>query len=357
MNVRALAARILRDAERDRRFVDDVLEDAREGTALSTRDRAFLTNLVYGATKHRLTLDWMLRKMSGRREFDPQIHQILRLALYELHVLGTEAYAVVNEAVENAKRASSRSAGFVNAVLRKPRPELPDDLSIRYSHPKWLVDRWARIYPVEEILAADNAVLPWTARQDGKCVVLEDLEPVRAGKATPQDETAMKVAPLVSGKIVVDLCASPGTKATHLAELGKRVVAVDVTREKVRLIREAAKRLRLEMSLVVADGRRFAGRFDSVLLDAPCSNTGVLARRADARWRIREKDIAAMAKLQRKLLENAATLAPEIVYSTCSIEPEENERQVEAFGWTVVKQELTLPSSRAAGGFVAVLRR
>lgn len=384
--VRALAARVLRDAERDRRFVDETLETVREG-ALSGRDRAFLTNLVYGATRHRRTLDFLLRKVSGVREFDPQVLQVLRIGLYEIRFLKGAVHAAVDEAVEVAKKAGVRAGKFVNAVLRKAAAAdldslLPEDPAIRHSHPDWLVARWRKAYPdrLEEILEADNAVLPVTARVNRQrakpldlprggrpeSVILEgppgEHPAVREGLVTVQDETAMGVAPLVAGARVVDLCASPGGKATHLAELGKTVTAVDVTEAKLALVRESARRLGLPMSFAVADGRRFAGRFDAVLLDAPCSNTGVLARRADARWRLREKDVGTSAALQRELLENAATLAPEIVYSTCSIEPEENERQVDAFlathrDWTCDHRELILPGSKSAGGFAARLRK
>jgi len=386
--VRVLAVRVLRDAERDRRFVDEVLETVREG-ALSARDRAFLTHLVLGVTRRRRTLDWLLRKISGVREFDPQIHQILRVALYEIFVLRGAAHAAVDEAVEHAKKASARSAKFVNAVLRKAAAAdlealLPEDPGLRTSHPDWLVRRWRRFYGerLEEILEASNAVLPVTARVQLRrtsrealglkpgnrpdSVILEgppgESNAVREGLVTVQDETAMAVAPLVAGNRVVDLCASPGGKATHLAERGMAVVASDVTLEKVRLVRESARRLGVDLSFVVADGRRLAGRFDAVLLDAPCTNTGVLARRADARWRLREADVPAAAGLQRALLENAATLAPEIVYSTCSIEPEENESQIDAFlgghrDWTCDHRELILPGPTAAGGFAARLRK
>jgi 16S rRNA (cytosine967-C5)-methyltransferase len=357
--VRALAVRVLRDAERRRAFVDDVLEEAR-GQALSARDRAFLTNLVYGATRMRLYLDAVIRKLSGVRDMDPQIRHALRVAFYELLILKSAPHAAVDEAVEIAKKVSVRSGKFVNAVLRKDPSGLRFERHVLASHPKWLVDRWAKRYDADAILAANNTVLPVTARVDGKPVVVEG-DP-REIRAAIQDATAMRVAPLVEGRVVVDLCASPGGKATHLAELGKRVVAVDLTLEKARLVRESASRLGLDVAPVVADGRRFGGRFDAALVDAPCSNTGVLARRADARWRLREEDLPKLAKLQRELLANAATLAPHIVYSTCSIEPEENEDVVDWFlkgraDWTCDHRELILPGPAAAGGFAARLRR
>jgi len=386
--VRAVAVRVLRDAERGRRFVDDVLDEARQ-EALSSRDRAFLTHVVYGVTRHRRTLDHLLRKISGVHDFDSQVLQTLRIGLYEIHFLRTAPHAAVDEAVELAKGVSRKSGNFVNAVLRKAiaadREKLIGaDWGVRYSYPTWLVERWKRIYGdrTVSILEAGNAILPITARVNRlrtaplrfprghrpESVVLDgpigELPELREGLVTVQDETAMSVAPLVEpeGKHIIDLCASPGGKATHLAELRGRVVAVDLSLEKIRLVRESAQRLGLTISLVVADGRHFAGRFDAALVDAPCSNTGVLARRADARWRLREIEIASAVGIQQSLLENAATLAPRIVYSTCSIEPEENEERVDEFlashrGWTCDHRELILPGPTAAGGFAARLIR
>ncbi len=385
--VRALAVRVLRDAERRKSFVDAVLEEVRE-EALSARDRAFLTNLVYGVTRRRRTLDFLLRKISGVRDFDPQLHEILRIALYEIHFLRSAVHAAVDEAVELGKKVGQRPAKFVNAVLRKAAAAdrerlLPDDPGIFHSYPDWLVRRWRGIFgEIDDLLEAGNAALPITARVNrlratreslgfpmgtrSDSVILDgpvgELAAVRDGLVTVQDETAMGVAPLIEGALVADLCASPGGKATHLAELGRRVVALDTSFEKIRFVRGSALRLGLDLRLVVADGRRFAGRFDAVLVDAPCSNTGVLARRADARWRLRESDIPVAATLQRDLLENAATLAPEVVYSTCSLEPEENDHLVDAFlgahqDWTCVHRELILPGRTAAGGFAARLRK
>ena len=175
----------------------------------------------------------------------------------------------------------------------------------------------------------------------------------------------MKVAPLLDPKPaerVLDLCAAPGGKTTHLAERmqGKgRVVAVDLP-DRIGLVAESAKRLRLtNIECVAGDGATIAFRepFDAILVDAPCSNTGVLARRPDVRWRLREKDIAGAVAIQRKLLENAArllALGGRLVYSTCSLEPEEN--RIDLPGFRVVQEELTLPTDHCSGGYQALAR-
>lgn len=372
-NVRAIAAEVLIDAEK--RAVDDALE-AQRGAALSRRDRALLTTLVYGVTRWRRPLDWLIDRCAQR--VDPRIRQHLRIALFQIrHLDRIPRHAAVNEAVELAKGVSKKSAGFVNAVLRKAADlPLPDNAGLRMSHPDWLVDRWRARYPaLEALLAAGNAVLPVTARvnrlkvKDGPAVIEIEGDPAvdprfLAGEFTVQDETSMRVAPLLAPKPherVLDLSAAPGGKTTHLAELmeGKGlVVAVDLP-GRIRLVEESAKRLGLaNIRCVAGDGTSiaFAEPFDAILLDAPCSNTGVLARRPDVRWRLKESDIAGAVALQRRLLENAARLLKpggRLVYSTCSLEPEEN--RVEIPGLQLVKEELTLPSPKHSGGYASVL--
>ena len=388
--VRMVAAEVLRSAERESIFVDEALERARSSD-LSVRDRGFLTHLVYGVTRRRNTLDWLLKKISGVRKIDNRLLNPLRIALYEMHYLDGAAHAAVNEAVESCRKAGKKSTSFVNAVLRKASTAdcdalLPEEDAVRHSMPEWILERWKRFYPDQytDLLESCNRILPVTARVNRlrakreelslpagthpDSVLLEgsvgDRPEIVEGKISVQDETAMAVAPLLApdGKRIVDLCASPGGKATHAAELGGAVLAVDVSEKKISRVEENARRLGLDISCIVADGRTVAGQFDAVLLDAPCSNTGVLMRRPDARWRLTPEDIPTMATLQRELLENAAKLAPLIVYSTCSIEPEENEEQVDAFlsrheGWSCDHREIVLPSDQAAGGFSARLRK
>lgn len=377
-DVRALAARVLLEAERGKRFVDEVLEGHRTG-GLSRRDRALLTALVYGVARRRRTLDWLIDRCA--RRVDPGVRQILRVALFQVRFLSRiPRRAAVHEAVEQAKAFGRGAAGFVNAVLRKAADlELPDHLGVRSSHPDWLLARWRRFPDLEAILEADNAVLPVTARVNplrpppgaaGPVIEIEgdpsDHPGFSEGRFTVQDETSMKAAPLLDprpGERVLDLCAAPGGKTTHLAELmgGEGlVVAVDLP-GRIGLVRESARRLRLgNVRCAAGDGTRIAFRapFDAVLLDAPCSNTGVLARRPDARWRLRESDIPRCAALQRELLANAVRLlrpGGRLVYSTCSLEPEEN--RVETPGLRVVREELVRPTPRHSGGYMALCVR
>jgi 16S rRNA (cytosine967-C5)-methyltransferase len=373
-NVRGLAAQVLLAAEKV--FVDEALE-AQRGAALSRRDRALLTTLVYGATRWRRELDWLIDRCAQR--VHPEIRQHLRLALFQIrHLDKIPRHAAVNEAVELSKGVSRKSAGFVNAVLRKAADlELPDALGVRTSHPDWLIERWRRRYKgteLDALLEADNAILPLTIRPNplkASGPIEFDGDPAAdprfaEGLFTVQDETSMKVAPWLDPRPderVLDLCAAPGGKTTHLAELlgGKgQVVAVDLP-DRIPLVAESARRLGLtNIECVAGDGATIAFRepFDAILVDAPCSNTGVLSRRPDVRWRLKEKDIAGAVAIQRKLLENAARLVKpggRVVYSTCSLEPEEN--CPDPSRWTVLKEELAMPTDRHSGGYQALLRR
>lgn len=423
--VRDLAVSVLRESARSSRFADELLEPARAKLA-DRRDRALLTALVNGALRHRLTLDRMLAMAAGRDALDPDLADVLRVAAFQiLFLTRIPAAAAVNEAVESARRARPKAAGFANAVLRNlqreiggphllPRPGLEplglkrvpwgsdpvERLSAAYSHPDWLVRRWLGhgwpLERVEAVCAADNlppivqvrgvrddaaellrqAGVPFEPLADGAAAVsgagdLADLEPFRLGRLRVQDETAARVAPLVgpsAGERVLDVCAAPGGKTVHLAAMGARVVATDLTAEKVARIVDSVKGLEPgRVAVAVADGRRppWKGAFDAVLLDVPCSNTAVLGRRADARWRISPSDFAALAPLQSALLESAARLVRpggRLVYSTCSLELDENERRVGEFlarhpeyaSGPVLHAD---PAGGGGGGFAARLDR
>ncbi|MGE5598644.1 MAG: 16S rRNA (cytosine(967)-C(5))-methyltransferase RsmB [Bacteroidota bacterium] len=359
---------------------------------LDVRDRAFCTELVYGVTRMRARLDYLLDRLLVRplTLLPPAVRGLLRLSVYQLEFLSAAApYAVVDEAVTLAKRRGFAGyAGLVNAVLRnfiRRRDELilpgPDQpfacLTVTLSHPSWLAERWlARLGPAEalalarannesppvvlrvntlrtngdELLArlrragveaAPSTLVPEGIRLSGARAV-EDLPGYDEGHFLAQDEGAILVGRVmapVPGERFIDLCAAPGGKTTHLAALGKNrveIVALDVHEHKVALLQENCRRLGVTgVTALAADARRYEGESaDGVLLDAPCTGTGVLRRRADLRWRRRPEDLGALVALQREILHNAARLVRpggRLVYSTCSLEPEENEEQVRWF--------------------------
>ena len=389
VNVRSLAVRVLNTPG----FVDDALAPIRE-TVPDPRDRALLTALVSGATRHRLTLDMIARAASGRKTIDAGLLPILRVALYQLVFLTKiPPHAAVNEAVEEARRAAPKAAPFVNAALRGaqrltpgphllPRPGLPplglkvelwgkdlaERLSVAYSHPEWLVRRWLGhgwpVERVEAICAADNLSPVVTVAGVAVSGDPRNVEGFREGKVRVQDETAARVAPMLDpkpGEMILDLCAAPGGKSAHLASLTNGlIVAVDLSMERLRLVRDSCRAF-ANVRIVAADGRRPPLRpvFDAVLADVPCSNTAVLGRRADARWRLRTTDFAKLQPLQDALLDAAASLLKpggRLVYSTCSLEPDENEQRVESFvkrraGFKAAPAERTDPAGGSGGGF------
>jgi 16S rRNA (cytosine967-C5)-methyltransferase len=304
---------------------------------------------------------------------------------------------------------AGRSVGFTIDVLPDP-ADAAAHLAAATSHPAWLVRRWVARHGAEGARAlceAGNAAPPFTVRVNLRRVsrdalrerlkaegveafpgtlpeslrldrpgAIASLPSFQHGLFQPQDETAAAVARALAprpGERVLDVCAGPGGKTTHLAELNGGagfVVAVEVDADKSRRIAQGARRMGAEgVQVVTADGARLPFRdgvsFPAALVDAPCSNTGVLARRADARWRIRPRDLEVLPPLQSALLAAAAArVAPggRLVYSTCSIEPEENGEVVRRFlasapAWRLDAEEETLPTAGACGGYWARLTR
>lgn len=304
-------------------------------------------------------------------------------------------------------RGNGSCAVFAQDLLPDPTSDPVLHLSVALSLPTWLVARWTTRFGRERTEALGRAGLsppPVTLRVNrlrttreelmaklGECEAGTDAWSVRlksaggvAGLAgyeeglwSVQDEVSMKAAPLLApraGGRYVDLCAAPGGKATHLAELmgdAGLVIALDPQRARVAKVAEACARLGLRcVRPVCGDGKRppleVARKWDGVLLDAPCSNTGVLARRVEARWRLKPADVTALAAIQLELLVSAAALVGpggRIAYSTCSIEPEENEERVGFFvqgmggSFRLVSSETVWPAPGASGGYFAVVER
>ena len=286
--------------------------------SLAERDRAFATELVYGTTRMRRACDFLVERFC-LRPLDPPTLAALRLGAYQLHFLRTPAHAAVSATVEVSPR---RARGLVNAVLRRvaDAPVSWPDPGTRLSYPDWVVERLVADLGEREGLAAlerMNLPAPTPARPDGYVQGLASQWVVDAVGAR-------------AGERVADVCAAPGGKATGLAAGGATVVASDVDRRRSAAMATLARDLAATSVLTAAaDGRAppwRAGCFDRVLVDAPCSGLGVLHRRPDARWRRHPDDIARLARLQRQLLDAAATLlAPGavLVYSVCTLTAEE----------------------------------
>jgi len=370
-------------------LADRAFDDA--ARALDARDRAWLHELLYGLLRLRGRIDHILSGLSKRplTALDPDILDILRLGAYQLLEMGSvPSYAAVSESVELAKRSHRSAAGFVNGVLQSLRragsastfPPLEADaaahLSTWGSHPRWLVERWIAQSGADDaarLVAANNTrpalylralgddVAGVRARLESAGVATEALpwapqalhviegsvaDALAAAPVIVQDPAAGLVATFgddAAATSIVDVAAAPGGKALALAHAAaERVVfAADVSRSRMSRLLENARRLQrpapegtgvARVRAVVADGRSPPFRSaDLVLLDAPCTGTGTLRRHPDGRWRLQPQDLAALASLQVELLDAAAALVRPgglLVYSTCSLEPEENEVQV-----------------------------
>jgi 16S rRNA (cytosine967-C5)-methyltransferase len=350
---------------------------------------------VAGVTRWRRWLDFLIDHFyrGQAMQMEPTLRQVLRIGLYDLFLLDTPPHAALHEAVELAKRLVRPGAGgLVNGILRSalraagdlPQPAMQDEaerLAIRYSHPTWMVRRWLERYGAEEtrrLLEANNArpvygvrvnthhITPeaFHARLDEEGIsweaspYLDDFVRIRRlqpviqaglladGSCMVQDEGAGLVVRLLDpqpDETVLDACAAPGGKALYAASRMQgrgRVLAYDVHPGRIRLVSQAAGTLGLTNVVAeAADLRDLAGQqpppaADRVLLDVPCSGLGVLAKRADLRWQRTPEDMAELVALQDDLLDAAAALVRPggvLVYSTCTIEPEENEDRVSAF--------------------------
>ncbi len=389
MTAREVALRVLTEAESGEAFVDNALAAEASKHRLTERDRRFVQELTYGVTRLRKRLDYVIDQYCRRRITRSRLRNVLRMGAYQILSMDVPDYAAVDESVKLLGGQDRKLIAFVNAVLRRiavngktlgfpdPGEEPVRYLATYYSHPEWLVRRWMDHFGYEEtkrLCQLDNEVpslslrvnrtrasvedvvrllrhqgiectpgqyLDYVLRVDGS-IPLTELRPFTEGLIQVQDESAALVGELAEPEreeIVVDLCASPGGKTTHIAELmgdGGLVIAVDVSVTRLRPLLENLVRLRLKsVTPVVSDSRYFrTRRADLVLLDVPCSGTGTIRRRPDLRWRRVEGDLEVLRRLQMALLANAADMlnsGGRLVYSTCSIEPEENEEVVAEF--------------------------
>lgn len=389
---RRAAFEILRRVEEEGAFASVLLVAG--GEELRAEDRALTYELVMGVLRWQLWLDRLIEHYSGRSagKLDAPVRRALRLGLYQLRKLTRiPASAVVNESVNLVYRARLRSAGgFINAVLRRATSEPGYDpaasisdaverIAVETSHPAWLIERWTSAFGfaetekfarsnnesptvafrltakvvedalvLERLRAAGALLIPsrlapqaWRARGAGPLV----RELAREGMIYLQDEASQLVTHVLdaqAGERVLDVCAAPGSKTTHIAGGTKDqalVVAGDLYEHRLRTVREACARQGLKSVRAVAyDATRplpfEGGLFDRVLVDAPCTGTGTLRRNPEIRWRITAKDIADLADRQKLIISNASMLVRpggRLVYSTCSVEYEENEGVVAAF--------------------------
>ena len=426
-NPRQIAARVLSQRQTSSEFTENLLDIALATARLSPVDRGLCHELVCGVVRWQATLDRLIaRKTDPAREQRPALKNLLRLGLYQIFWLDRiPPHAAVHETVEQAKRSGYGSqAGFINAVLRSYLREADEirkilaDMktsqpALGWSHPEWLVEKWRRQFGDEKTrqllewnntppktfarvntLKTDAAKLVERWREEnvecdfitrdwiGENLAFElkshpplhSLGSFRDGGFYVQDPSTLLAPVLLApqpGETILDLCAAPGGKTTFIAQQMNnegKIFACDLDPNRLKLVKENCARLGVTCVEVtqISKLKTENSKFDRILLDAPCSNTGVLRRRVDLRWRIQAAEIERLRATQLALLNQAALqLKPDgvLVYSTCSLEPEENIEVVKAFlaahpDFKLETESQLLPFVDGVdGAFVAKLQR
>ncbi|MCW1925948.1 16S rRNA (cytosine(967)-C(5))-methyltransferase RsmB [Luteolibacter arcticus] len=398
---RRAAVSILRAWTKGHAYAENLIERHASRNDLSSADRALLNAIVLGVLRNLRLLDhWISQLRKGK--LDDETRDILRVGLCQLLILELPDHAAVFETVELGK---SGARGLINAVMRRAaatKKKLFDLEGVPpetcYSHPEWLFKRWKKAYGKEEaieLMAFNNHPAPTIARLNP--LVASDFQApesdlpdgffqiegpipnhlLASGAIYIQDPATRHSVDLLDprpGERVLDACAAPGGKAFLIAAAqggGKDLVCTDSNEKRLPRLRENLERLQIKDAEIdchdwsTPGPGKWHGAFDAILLDVPCSNTGVFRRRVDVRWRLKPADITALTKLQRQIIENALPcLKPggRLVYSTCSVEAEENAALIDAV--LADHPELSLEDTRQAlpqrdgtdGAFAACLR-
>ncbi|MGI8821518.1 MAG: RsmB/NOP family class I SAM-dependent RNA methyltransferase [Chthoniobacterales bacterium] len=405
LSARSVAVAALAEWRRERRFADSILQGLLAKTSLRAADRGWAMELFYGVMRHLTLLDFWIGLLRNGG-LDDDARDLLRIGLYQIFVLRTPSHAAVFETVATAPR---RKRPVVNAVLRNSLRRAAEleaaaagaSISTRFSHPEFLIGRWSKEFGADAAMALcawNNKPAPIYARVQTLVTTCEEflalhpasravpgwpgfvalpgipLEALAAGECYVQDPSTSVACTLLDpqpGESVLDACAAPGGKTSLLAELmgnRGRLVACDRDAARVETLRQNLQRLGAEIARPAQHDWRDgplpgpeAEMFDRILIDAPCTNTGVMRRRVDLRWRLRPEDFRILPDEQLQIVRGVLPhLKPggTLVYSTCSIEPEENERLVEraleAFPFLrLEEQKCVLPFRDAVDGAYA----
>lgn len=369
-NVRRATVNALRAWSKGHVYADSLIERHAERNHLSQADRKFMQAILMGVLRHRSLLDhWIGRFRKGK--LDPEVRDVLRVGFCQLLILRIPDHAAIYETVECARKPVR---GLINAVLRKAattRMKLLRDMAdidpvTLYSHPAWLFKRWKKAYGKENAIALmdwNNVPAEPFYRPNLLSPPPADApEPESAQEAVmgghyyitdPSTSHAPEMLAPKAGEAVLDACAAPGGKAIHLAGLMQNegtLLCTDSNEKRLPRLEENLERCEVKIAQVAEHDwlkpapEKWHNHFDAILLDVPCSNTGVLRRRIDARWRLQVQDIVELVKIQAQILENALPcLKPggRLVYSTCSVDAEENTDLVKSI---VAKHEHLLVS-------------
>ncbi len=394
VNARELAVKLLLDIE-DGAYSDLALKQALELSGLDKRDSALCTAIVFGTLQNRLFLDHCISKYSSLKmnKISRKVLTVLRISAYQMIFMDRIPHnAAVNEAVNIVKKSgNSRASGFVNAVLRSisrnidslPKIETEDELqrlSIKYSHPYWLVKKLSgsiKANELESLLEANNRIPPMTVRVNTlKCSVydavsmlekeeigvkrgsspqslklsgagnIEKLQLFADGYITVQDEASQLCVYALNDEVkgqrkrILDACAAPGGKSFALYALSdglSEITSCDIHEKKLRLMNEEAQRLGVKLKTLLRDAKRnyesFEDYFDVIIADVPCSGLGVIRKKPDIRYKA-EENINALPEIQKKILQNVSSYLKRggtLIYSTCTVLKEENEEVVRDF--------------------------
>jgi len=393
---REIALKILYDINENLAYSNISINRHLQAFELNSLDKAFITDMVYGTIKWKMTIDWLISQYSSikLKKISPWILNILRLGVYQLiYTDKIPQSAACNESVKLSKKyGHAASSGYVNAILRNisrnkgninfPDPEinLVSYLSVKYSHPEWIVKMWVDRYGnefTEELLDCNNKIPYFSIRinvlktsssklidilkNEGittlpgrfvkEALIIENPATIfkssafKDGLFQVQDESSMLVSKILDpkpGELIIDVCSAPGGKATHIAELMHNkgtVIARDIHEHKISIINNAAKRL--ELGIIKAEkfdaaelDENYIEKVDRVLVDAPCTGFGIIRRKPDIKWSRNVQNAKDIRAIQHKILDTASKyvkLGGILVYSTCTLEPEENGDLINSF--------------------------
>lgn len=409
-NVRRAAVSALRAWAKGHTYMDSLIERHAAKNSLSRQDRAMLQSIVSAVLRNRRLLDHWIAKLR-RGKLDHETRDILRVGLSQLLILGVADHAAVNETV-NCGKAPVR--GLINAVLRQAitqRKRLLEDLdelppAVQYSHPDWLYKRWQKNFGKRNtrlLLEWNNQPAPTIARINplhseaaGLVANYPDATPIpgldgyfelkgpppgewmKHGLVYIQDPATRHCCDLLepgAGESILDACAAPGGKSALIAAaMGNQgqLLCTDSNSKRLPRLETNLERLGISIASVQAHDwceeppEEWLEAFDGILIDVPCSNSGVMRRRLDARWRLRGEHIVQLGEIQSRILENTLPcLKPggRLVYSTCSIEPDENRQRLDAFlaqhpQWQVEAEHQALPfTDQSDGAYAARITR
>ena len=414
---RELSVKILHDIDENKSYSNIVLDEYlnKNRNKLSINDISFISELVYGTVSWKLTLDSIIEMYSNisLRKISKWILSILRIGVYQIVFLDKiPKSAAVNESVNLSKKYGMKSSGFVNAILRKVKKEDYDklnDLSKKYSMSTWIIDELKKDYSEEDVenICKASVLRPKTTIRINKLKVskedfikelqkeniefeetsieeflylkiknISNLDLYKKGYFTVQDISAGMTAKILNpipGETILDACSAPGGKTTHLAEIMDNkgeILAWDLYEHRLNLVDQNAKRLGINIiKTQTKDASKkyaeFENCFDKILLDVPCLGLGVIKRKPDIKWQRKKEDIEVIVKLQKQILEACSKyLKPggSLVYSTCSILKDENERVIDSFinkndNWDMVEEHTILTNENQDGFFICKLTK